>query len=141
MALSPDLSQRERNVLREIIDEWPFFQTQLDSLEMVLAKTDQDIAEHYDSVLVEPRLQAFGARLREKLSSLVKTQNAPLAAAPEIRLSLDLRAPYTDPLHLLQIELLDRCRAADTEDHEHPELNKALLVTIAGIAASMRNTG
>lgn len=146
-ALSPDLSQRERNILREMIEEWPFFQTQLDSLEMVLAKTDPDIAEHYDAVLVEAPLQAFGARLREKLSSLIavinelKNQDALLAAAPEIRRSLDLRDPYTDPLHLLQVELLDRCRAADAADQDHPELNKALLVTIAGIAASMRNTG
>ena len=43
-----------------------------------------------------------------------------------------------DPLHLLQVELLERCRR-DTDDN--PDLNKALLVTIAGIAASMRNTG
>lgn len=139
-----DLSQRERNVIREMINEWPFFQTQLDSLEMVLAKTDADIAEHYDNVLVEPGLQAFGARLRDKLGSLIDTlnelkeQQSLLSGAPQIRRSLDLRDPYTDPLHLLQVELLERCRR-DTDDN--PDLNKALLVTIAGIAASMRNTG
>ena len=67
-----------------------------------------------------------------------KEQQSLLSGAPQIRRSLDLRDPYTDPLHLLQVELLERCRR-DTDDN--PDLNKALLVTIAGIAASMRNTG
>ena len=147
VALTTNLTQREHNVLREMIEEWPFFQTHLDSLEMVLAKTDRDIAKHYDSVLAAETLQAFGARLLEKLASLInmvnelKGQDVLLSAAPEIRRSLDLRDPYTDPLHLLQIELLDRCRAADAAEQDHTELNKALLITIAGIAASMRNTG
>ena len=57
---------------------------------------------------------------------------------PEIRQTLDLRHPYTDPLHLLQIELIKRCRE---ESGDLAQAHKALLVTIAGIAASMRNTG
>ena len=62
-----------------------------------------------------------------------------LENSPEIKQTLSLRHPYTDPIHLLQIELIERCRAGNSG--EPTEAQKALLVTIAGITASMLNTG
>jgi len=142
-AFSQEFSRKDWFVLKEMIQEWPFFQSQLDMLEMVLAKADPEISERYDEVLVPDRLKPMGDSFRERLSSLItsvnkiKDQGALLEKSPEIKQALDLRHPYTDPLHFLQIELISRHR--HQEDNE--KVKKALLVTIAGIAAGMRNTG
>ena len=139
------LDGKNAHVLKEMIEEWPFFQTQLDMLEMVLSKADADIARHYDDELIDDHLKPMGNDLRERMLGLIsnvnkmKRQSALLEKSPAIKQTLDLRNPYTDPLHFLQIELMSRCRADAEESKE--EINKALLVTIAGIAASMRNTG
>ena len=144
-AFEEKLTGKERHIMQEMIEEWPFFQTQVNMLEMVLSKTDIEISSRYDEHLVPKHLQPLGDELRQRLANLIarvnelKNQDMLLAEAPEIRQTLDLRHPYTDPLHLLQIELLKRCREGGNAQQE--EAQKALLVTIAGIAASMRNTG
>lgn len=136
---------KDRHVLKEMIDEWPFFQTQLGMLEMVLSKVDLDIASHYDQTLVEEALQKFGTEFDTRMKGLIENlitltgQSELLEKQPSIKRSLELRNPYTDPLHFLQIELMSRCRA--DADGQHGNIDKALMVTIAGIAASMRNTG
>jgi phosphoenolpyruvate carboxylase len=111
---------------------------------MVLCKADAEISERYDETLVSPQLKLMGDSFRSRLAILIdsinriKNQDILLEGNPEIRQTLDLRHPYTDPLHLLQIELIKRCRE---ESGDMAQAHKALLVTIAGIAASMRNTG
>jgi phosphoenolpyruvate carboxylase len=114
-------------------------------LEMVLAKSDRAIASYYEQRLAENEDQRrFGEGLRERLDAtrealrdLTGDQDL-LANNPVMRWSIRVRNPYTDPLHLLQAELMDRLRRSDegSEALEH-----ALQVTIAGIAAGMRNTG
>ena len=144
-ALTDDLAGKQGYVLKEMIRDWPFFQSQLDMLEMVLAKADADISARYDAVLVSPELKLMGDRFREQLAKTIgaickiKGQTELLEHTPEIKQSLDLRHPYTDPLHFLQIELISRHRQGD-DTHDN-DIKKALLVTIAGIAAGMRNTG
>jgi phosphoenolpyruvate carboxylase len=143
-AFEQELSSKELNVLKEMVEEWPFFQTQINMLEMVLCKADAEISERYDETLVSPKLKLMGDSFRSRLAKLIdsinrlKNQDILLEGNPEIRQTLDLRHPYTDPLHLLQIELIKRCRE---ESGDMAQAHKALLVTIAGIAASMRNTG
>ena len=150
-ALNLELSGRERHILREMVLEWPFFKTQLDMLEMVLSKADAELAEEYDQALVDENHQQLGAELRTRLDGLVgnlnrlKDQSELLASSPEIRTTLELRHPYTDPLHFLQTELIRRSRGNETDDRDDTmtdeQVDKALMVTIAGIAAGMRNTG
>lgn len=143
-AFEQKLSSKEVNVLKEMFEEWPFFQTQINMLEMVLCKADAEISERYDETLVSPKLKLMGDSFRSRLVKLInsinrmKNQDMLLEGSPEIRQTLELRHPYTDPLHLLQIELIKRCRE---ESGDMAQAHKALLVTIAGIAASMRNTG
>ena len=94
---------------------------------------------------MEDDLMAMGNDFRERMLRLVdhvnrmKGQTSLLDKSPAIRRSLELRHKYTDPLHFLQIELMSRCR--HDPEQSRKEVDKALLVTIAGIAASMRNTG
>jgi phosphoenolpyruvate carboxylase len=125
--------------------EWPFFRTYIDMLEMVLSKADPAIAHYYEERLVEPELQPIGSVLRERLANMctlvlaVKEQTILLENNKALQYSMQVRDPYTDPLHYLQAELLYRERQA--ADMVSSQVERALMVTMAGIAAGMRNTG
>ncbi len=132
--------------LREMRDQWPFFGTYLDMLEMLLAKADVGIATYYEYRLVdEPALKALGERLRGRFARLhnvvlqVLDQQELLEKTPLIRQAIEVRNPYIDPLHGLQAELLQRNRDADGAIGA--DLSRALMVTMAGIATGLRNTG
>jgi phosphoenolpyruvate carboxylase len=109
---------------------------------MVLAKSDARIAAEYDRRLVPEDLRPLGEELRRRLDRLIAAvldvtgQRALLESNPVLRRSIDVRNPYVDPINLVQVELLRRWR-------EHPDdrVKAALLVTVNGVAAGMRNTG
>lgn len=131
-------------VLDEMWQEWTFFKTRIAMLEMVYAKADLWLAEYYDHCLVEKRLWPLGQKLRDQLSEDIKSvlavskDEALMADLPWIAESIALRNVYTDPLNVLQAELLQRSRQ---QEHPDPRVEQALMVTIAGVAAGMRNTG
>ncbi len=141
-ALRRALDQGRGETLREMAATWPFFTTRLSMLEMVFAKTDAGLSAYYDESLVPAELQHIGTTLRRQLALDTATVleirgvTALLEGEPWIRESLQLRNIYTDPLNMLQAELLQRNRRAP-----EPLLERAIMVTIAGIAAGMRNTG
>lgn len=145
-ALHASLSDSARkSVLAEMIEHWSFFQGAVDMLEMVLAKSDPVIAAYYEKRLTtDPALMSLGEDLRQRLSDCVATlaeitgDKNLLANNPVMQWSIKVRNPYTDPLHLLQAELMHRHRQ---QDGSNATLDSALMVTIAGIAAGMRNTG
>ena len=129
--------------LREMHKKWPFFGAYLDMLDMVLAKAEPEIAEYYEKRLVNEELQGLGRLLRSKLKQvselvkMLKKQERLIEDNKTIRQSIDVRNPYIDPLHYLQAELLYRSR----KNEDNPEVNKALMITMAGIASGMQNTG
>ncbi len=144
-ALHESMQAGEQDQLRDMMRQWPFFLARIEMLEMVLAKADGGIAQFYEQRLADPALWPLGVRLRE---SLQQAMDVILALRQTDRLlahnlalgeSVAIRNPYTDPLHLLQAELLGRTRAQG--EQIDPDLERALLVTVAGIAAGMRNTG
>jgi phosphoenolpyruvate carboxylase len=144
------VAAEDREVCREMYRAWPFFRSTLGLIEMALAKADADIAAHYDRFLVPSDLQHLGEALRGRLAGAIETVLALsrhrqlLADNPVLRRSIDVRNPYVDPINLLQVELLRRLRSAekcDAGESETDWLRRALLVTINGIAAGMRNTG
>lgn len=144
-ALNNALQRGEGELLAQMRAQWPFFRTRIDMLEMVLAKADESIALLYDQRLVESTLQPLGAHLRGLLSQAVVAvlgltgQSQLLAHSPETLESISVRNTYLDPLHLLQAELLARSRSRDNQADS--PLEQALLVSVAGIAAGLRNTG
>ncbi|WP_397379150.1 phosphoenolpyruvate carboxylase [Pseudomonas sp.] len=144
-ALNNALQRGEGDLLQQMRAQWPFFRTRIDMLEMVLAKADASIARLYDERLVEPALLPLGEHLRGLLSQAVTAvlgltgQSQLLAHSPETLESISVRNTYLDPLHLLQAELLARSRQRD--DQAGSPLEQALLVSVAGIAAGLRNTG
>jgi phosphoenolpyruvate carboxylase len=123
--------------------DWPFFQSTLGLVEMVLAKAEPSIAARYDSVLVPVELRSYGEEFRKRFSATVQAilevtgYQVLLEANPVLRRSIHVRNPYVDPINLVQIEILRRLRSNEGD----PSLQDALLITINGIAAGMRNTG
>ncbi|UVE16731.1 phosphoenolpyruvate carboxylase [Pseudomonas sp. LS44] len=144
-ALGNALQRGDKALLESMRDDWPFFRTRIDMLEMVLAKADAEIARLYDQRLVDPALQPLGAHLRDLLSQAIAAvlgltrQSQLLAHSVETLESISVRNTYLDPLHLLQAELLARSRHSAGE--ASGPLEQALLVSVAGIAAGLRNTG
>jgi phosphoenolpyruvate carboxylase len=143
-ALEEALEHGGLDELRTMYREWPFFRSTLDLIEMVLAKTDRRVAEHYDRQLVPADLQPLGDRLRTRLGDTashvltVTGRDGLLASNQVLRRSIDVRNPYVDPINLVQVELLRRLRRKGTDDER---LRHAFLITVNGIAAGMRNTG
>ncbi|MBE0366019.1 phosphoenolpyruvate carboxylase [Pseudoalteromonas ulvae UL12] len=134
-----------KETLEAMNRDWPFFRTRIEMLEMVFCKADPWLSEHYDQHLVSPQLRVLGQRLRTELIQAIEwvkgycENQTLLAAQPWVQQSIELRNPYTDPLNVLQVELLRRSRE---ESHlDDSVLNQALMITMAGIAAGMRNTG
>ncbi|XP_051145691.1 phosphoenolpyruvate carboxylase 4 [Andrographis paniculata] len=129
--------------IRAMYQEWPFFQSTIDLIEMVLGKTDIPIAKHYDEVLVSSSRQPLGKDLRGELSTaeeyvLLITGHEKLSENNRsLRKLIESRLPYLNPMNMLQVEILKRLR----RDNENKKLRDALLITINGIAAGMRNTG
>lgn len=144
-ALFNAIDRGEGALLQRMREQWPFFRARIDMLEMVLAKADGEIAQLYDERLVQSELRPLGAHLRDLLSQALRVvlgltgQQRLLAQATETRESIAVRNIYLDPLHLLQAELLARSRRC--EGDACGALEQALLVTVAGIAAGLRNTG
>ncbi|WP_423358978.1 phosphoenolpyruvate carboxylase [Pseudomonas citronellolis] len=144
-ALFNAIDRGEGALLQRMREQWPFFRARIDMLEMVLAKADGEIAQLYDERLVQSELRPLGVHLRDLLSQALRVvlgltgQQRLLAQATETRESIAVRNIYLDPLHLLQAELLARSRRC--EGDACGALEQALLVTVAGIAAGLRNTG
>ncbi len=140
--LGAAIEQFGEQLLQHMSQQWPFFRTRLEMLEMVFCKADSWLSEYYDQHLVDKALQPLGIELRDELSkatALVKElspEHTLLGHQPWIRQSIELRNPYTDPLNVLQVELLKRARAGGSA-----ALDNALMITMTGIAAGMRNTG
>jgi phosphoenolpyruvate carboxylase len=124
--------------------EWAFFTNLLGNVEMTLAKTDLRIAGYYVAELVDPSLHPiFDDIVAEHaltLREVLRLTGSPtlLARHPVLRNTLSVRASYLEPLHHLQVQLLAQRRKSDEPD---PDLHRALLLTINGIAAGLRNTG
>jgi len=149
VALKEAFASDKVPVLREMMEQWPFFKTYVDMLEMVLAKSDLIIASYYEKTLAgdDPALLNLGKDLRERLRGCIdnllelKQQKALLEHEPVFAHSMRVRNPYVDPLHYLQAELLKRDRENESKGEVHDMVERALKVTMAGIAAGMRNTG
>ena len=141
-AISHLYSSDSSHLIQDMIEKWPFFGARLSMLEMVFLKSDAWLSKYYDQLLVSSDLQDIGDKLRSKLNSdremleLIAGEEKLLNRQAWPRESVQLRNIYIHPLNVLQVELLKREREKPDSIYE-----EAIMVTIAGIAAGLRNTG
>ena len=138
------LARADQGLLKEMVHAWPFFRATLDNLEMVLSKSDMSIALQY-LTLVEDQTQGamlFG-RIRdtwhETCEAVLKItgQSRLLEQHAALDASIRLRLPYIEPLNLLQVELIKRHRAGETD----PRVREGIQLSINAIATALRNSG
>jgi phosphoenolpyruvate carboxylase len=131
-------------ILREMYRRWPFFRTTLENMEMVLTKTDLSMAERYRDLVPDPELRhhvfdlivAEHRRVVHWLNA-ISCQDVLLGDDPLLLRTLRNRFPYLDPLNIMQVDLLRRYRAGETDDR----LLKGIQIAINGLAQGLRNSG
>src|SRR4051812_10726129 len=130
--------------LRRMYRDWPFFRTLLSNTDMLLAKSDISIASRYAELVSDLAIrEGIFAQIQREWHQTVRHllaitgQNDLLEANPALSRSLRNRSPYIDPLNHLQVELLRRYRAGEMDERNR----RAILHTLNGIAAGLRNSG
>jgi phosphoenolpyruvate carboxylase len=131
-------------ILRDMHRRWPFFRSMLSNMSMVLAKTDLAIASRYADLVTDPPVrEAIYPRLVEEHRRTVHWllqvtgQSGLLDDNPTLARSIRNRFPYLDPLNHVQVELLRRYRAGQTDIRT----KRGIHLTINGLAAGLRNSG
>ena len=129
--------------LRSLHQEWPFFANMIDDVEMVLAKADMNIAERYADLAdssTRPLFDDISTAFERTVDIVLRIKGSDnlLDSDPALQRSIRLRNPYTDPISLLQVDLLRRWRATDRTDEQ---LLEALFASVRGIAQALKNTG
>ncbi len=134
----------QAHLLIGMLQDWHFFRTFISNVEMTLAKTDLKMAGKYVDRLVDPTLHHFLTTIEDEFEltrseiMLLTQKDQILGDQPILARTLSVRDAYLAPLHLLQISLLERVRKSESPDST---IRRALLLTINGVAAGLRNTG
>ena len=146
--LGSGLAAVETALLREMYASWPFFRTIIDFAQVSLAKADLGIFSAYLGLVPEAQRELFGSLIADEYAASVArvteiTGQELLESDPTLGRGIELRNPYVDPISYLQVELLGRLRALpeDTGGGERAGLEEAVMMSLLGIAAGLRNTG
>ncbi len=141
-------SEERLETLKRAYNDFPFFRSLIDNLQMALAKADLHIAKEYAGMIQDAKVRdrIFGlieqeCDLTTAMILRISGQDEILDNVPVIQESIRLRNPYVDPLSYLQVQLLAELRALRANDEDDSELLREVLLTINGIAAGLRNTG
>lgn len=134
----------DKDLLKDMAQGWPFFAATLANMEQVIAKSDMGIAARYAALVEDrgladtifPQIESAWSQAHDGLLD-VTGQSHLLAAHPALDASIRLRLPYIEPLNLLQIELIKRRRAGDTDER----IGEGILLSINAIATALRNSG
>jgi phosphoenolpyruvate carboxylase len=145
-ALNFAIKNKNMNTLKEMLKAWPYFYAMMDMLDMVLAKTDQRIIKFYEECLGDKNLKNTGETLRKQLSTLIYLNRKiiptyVLEQRKEYRDSIRKRNTYAEVLNILQADIMKKLYKKKLKIKDKKLLIDSMLVTIAGIAAAMKNVG
>mgnify|MGYP000417928197 CR=1 FL=1 len=145
-ALNFAIKNKNIKNLKDMLKEWPYFYAMMDMLDMVLAKTDQRIIKFYEECLGDKNLKNTGEKLRKQLSTLIYLNRKIiptyiLEQRKEYRDSIRKRNTYAEVLNILQADIMKKLYKKKLKIKDKKLLIDAMLVTIAGIAAAMKNVG
>ena len=142
------LAERGQNnkILKDMLNNWPFFYAMMDMLDMVLTKTDQRVIQFYEECLADQELKNIGEKLRKQLLSLIYLNKKLipthiLEQRKSYRESIRIRNTYAETLNLLQADIMRKLNKNSLKGKNKKILMDAMMVTIAGISAAMKNTG
>ena len=145
-AINYAVKNKKTNLLKEMISKWPFFYSKMDMLDWVLAKTNQRIVKFYEECLGNSVLKKTGENLRKNLSKLIifNKRLIPkfiLEQRKDYRDRVRIRNTYAEVLNILQADTLKKLNSKKINKKDKKLLRDAMLITIAGIAAAMKNVG
>ncbi len=145
-ALNFSIKNKNINILKDMLKEWPYFYAMMDMLDMVLAKTDQRIIKFYEECLGDKNLKNTGEKLRKQLSTLIYLNRKIiptyiLEQRKEYRDSIRKRNTYAEVLNILQADIMKKLYKKKLKVKDKKLLIDSMLITIAGIAAAMKNVG
>jgi phosphoenolpyruvate carboxylase len=145
-ALNFAIKNKNIKILKNMLKEWPYFYAMMDMLDMVLAKTDQRIIKFYEECLGDNNLKKTGEKLRKQLTTLIYLNRKIiptyiLSQRKEYRDSIRKRNTYAEVLNILQADIMKKIYKKKLNVKNKKLLIDAILVTIAGIAAAMKNVG
>ena len=142
------LASRGKNklILKDMLYRWPFFYEMMDMLDMILTKTNQRVIEYYEECLADNDLKKIGRNLRKNLSLLIDLNKKLIPShilnqRKEFRKSILIRDTYAEILNLLQANIMFRLSKKNIDKKQKEILMEAMIVTISGISAAMKNTG
>ncbi len=145
-AINYAFENKKNNVLKQMISNWPFFYSMMDILDWILAKTNQRISKFYEECLGDKLIRKTGEDLRNQLSKLILLNNKLipkfiLVQRKDYRDRVRIRNSYAEVLNILQADILKKLNNQKLKNTDKKLLRDALLITIAGIAAAMKNVG
>ena len=139
-----DQAKPDLLALRDMVEEWPFFETLISNMEVALAQSDMNIASHYAALCPDKKLAKtiFGRienewKAARDLVLSIKNISSLLELQPDLADSVSLSRPFLEPLNFLQVEFLSRRRAGESGE----QIQLGVQLTVNGIAAGLRNTG
>ena len=144
-ALRYSYIKKFRKTLYEMERNWPFFNSMLDMLDMVISKADPEISKIYEEYLANENLKRVGKKLRFQFDAIKKlnrriTPTEISKLRKEFRTSVIVRSIYSEVLNIIQPIVISKLKKNNNLENKK-YLNDALLTSIAGISAAMKNTG
>ena len=145
-ALKYSSSKNYKKTVTDMEKNWPFFNSTMDMLDMVISKVDPEISEVYENNLADKKLKEVGDTLRSEFSIIKKLNNyiTPreiLNQRKKFRTTILVRNIYSEVLNILQAVVMNKISSKRLKSEDMKYLNDAMMTSIAGISAAMKNTG
>jgi phosphoenolpyruvate carboxylase len=145
-ALKYSSVKKYKKILADMEKNWPFFNSTMDILDMVISKVDPEISEVYENNLADKELKDVGDKLRSEFN-IIKRLNKYITPAEilnqrkKFRTTVLVRNIYSEVLNILQAVVMNKSSLKKLKIEDRKFLNDAMITSIAGISAAMKNTG